>query len=340
MVAGNIADLSMAVQTTKGTPAVPGASTMSRVYLSGGGLAPVKETADLEETTSQRLRTALHVKQARVEGSPEFYARPDFLGWLLWGAMGGKATSGASDPYTHTFTLGATQPYMTLWRMLGAAKFERFADCKIKALKFHSEAGMPLKVTADIVGLSPVHQTAAEATATVEVANTFLHADAKGAFLFETVAVTRIESFDLTMDFGATLQQGDDWKGDQITEGLIAISIETREAIVDFATWNRMIFGATSPSNNAGPSPNAEMLAASGIDFTFSKRDTAGAPVTPARSLQFTATNLAIAGVSGIEANTNGDPIKATVSYKVYQPSSGSGLTAILKNSKSAYAAS
>src|SRR5687767_7451259 len=136
MPAGNIADLSMAVQTAKGTPAVPGATTMSRIYLAGGGLRAVKETADLEETSSGRLRNENFTRVIRAEGTPEAFVRPEMIGWLLWGALGAKAVTGAADPWTHTFTLANTQPYMTFWKMLGGLLFERFGDCKIVSLTF------------------------------------------------------------------------------------------------------------------------------------------------------------------------------------------------------------
>lgn len=342
MPAGNIADLSMAVQTAKGTAATPGAATMGRVYLAGGGLMAVKETADLEETGGIRLRSGNYVTGVRAAGSPEFFVRPDMIPWLLWGAMGSKATTGSSDPWTHTFTLAATQPYMTFWRMLGAALFERFADCKIASLTFHSEAGQPLRVTAEIVGLAPASQTAAQTTATVEVVAPFMHADGKSLLIFEGSPVASIDTVDLTIGTGTTTQQGDDVVPFQASEGMMDITLAVQQTLVDFALYNRMIYGSASPSNNAAPSPNVIELAGTAIvDLKYAKRDSAGAVAAPERSIEFKADRLAIASVEGIESNTNGDPLRQNVTYKVYQPSGGgSGLTAVVKNSKSAYAAS
>lgn len=341
MPAGNIADLSVAVQSAKGTPATPAASTMSRIYLTGGGIRALKETADLEETSASRLRSANFVSQVRADGSPEAYARPEMLGWLLWGAMGGLVTTGAGDPWTHTFTLANTQPYMTFWRMLGAALFEQFGDCKITSLKFMSQAGQPLKVGFDVVGLGPVWLDTAEATATVETSPTFMHADGKGQLQIESTAVSAIESFTLTIGLGTTQQQGDDIVPFQITEGMQEITVETTETIADFALYNRMVYGAATPTTGDAPSPNVvELSGAGSLDMKFSKRNDDGTDVTPERSIQFTATRLAIMSVEGIELNTNGDPLKQNVTYKVYQPSSGSGLTAVLLNGKTAYAAS
>jgi hypothetical protein len=264
------------------------------------------------------------------------------IGWLLWGALGTKATSGAADPWTHTFTMTATQPYMTFWRMLGAALFERFTDCKIASLNFHSEAGAPLRVTAEIVGLGPASQTTAMTTATVETTNTFMHADAKSLLIFEGSPVAAIDTVDLTINTNVTTQQGDDVVPFQASEGMYDVTLAVEQTLIDFALYNRMIYGAATPSNNAVPSPNVIELAGTAIiDLKYAKRDSAGAVVTPERSLEVKADRLAIAEVTGIESNTNGDPLRQAVTYKVYQPTGGgSGLTTVLKNSKSAYAAS
>lgn len=342
MPAGNIADLSMAVQAAKGTPAVPGASTMSRVYLAGGGLMAPKETADLEETGGIRLRTGNYVTQVRAAGSPEFFVRAEMIAWLLWGMFGTKATTGAGDPWTHTFTLTATQPYMTFWRMLGAALFERFADCKLASLTFHSEAGQPLRVTAEVVGLAPAFQTTAQTTATIEVTAPFMHADAKSLLIFEGSPVAAIDTVDLTITGNTTTQQGDDVVPFQASEGMYDITLSVQQTLIDFATYNRMTYGSATPSNNAVPSPNViELLGGSVVNLKYAKRDSVGAVATPERSLNFTADRLALASVEGIESNTNGDPLRQNATYKIYQPAGGgSGLTAVLKNGKSAYASS
>jgi hypothetical protein len=342
MPAGNIADTSFAVQTTKGTPATPGASTMARVYLAGGGLMAVKETADLEETGGIRLRSGNFVTKVEASGSPEFFVRPDMIGWLLWGAFGTKVTTGSADPWTHTFTLTATQPYMTFWRMLGAALFERFGDCKIASLTFHSEAGQPLRVTAEVVGLAPASQTTAMTTATVEIVAPFMHADGKSLLIFEASPVAAIDTFDLTIAANVTTQQGDDVVPFQAAEGMYDITLAVEQTLIDFALYNRMIYGTASPGANAAPSPNVvELSGASIVNMKFAKRDSAGAVASPERSLNFTADRLAISEVTGIESNTSGEPLRMAVTYKVYQPSGGgSGLTAVLKNGKTAYASS
>lgn len=333
MPAGNIADLSFDLQAVKGTAEVV---SSYRAYLAGGGFGPVREVADLEETTSSRLRNAAFISGFRAEGTPEFYVRPGFIGLMLYAAMGAKAVVGAADPYTHTFTLAATQPYLTVWRTLSGL-FERFYDVKVSSLDLSSASQGALKVSVGLLGLSGVFKSAAEVTATPETTNAFLHADGKGQFLVETVATSSINRIAIKIATGAAIAYGDDVGGDTVNEGMQTITIETEQTISDFALWNRFHYGSATPADNAIPIRDVVELAASGIDYTWSKRTAAGVPVAPARSLQFTATRLQIASISGMDPNTSGDPLKRVVTYKVYQPAAGSGLTAVLKNSIAAY---
>jgi hypothetical protein len=336
MVAGNIADLSIGIQNAQGVAA---ATPLVRAYLTGGGLMPMREVNDVEETSSARLRNTAFVANARVEGSPQHAVRPGMIVPILFGVMGAKAVSGAADPYTHTMTLAATQPYLTYWRTLGTL-FERFVDCKLRSAVFESTAGGILSVTTEVLGLAPAFQTTANTTATPETTNTFVHADLEGQILVETVAVSRIRRVAISIASGAEISFGDKVTGDAVDEGMHEITIETEQTISNFAEWNRYHYGTTTPTNNAPPIRDPIELAGSGVDVKWSKRTSAGAVASPERSLQFTATRLQIAAIEGQEVNTSGTPITRTVRYKVYQPAAGSGLTAIVKNATATYAAS
>lgn len=332
MPAGNVADLAFALQAAKGTGA---AASQHRTYHTGGGVAPMRDIADIEETTGGRLRSTAYVQQARAEGSPQMVARPNFLGLLLYAGMGAKAVTGIADPYTHTFTLASSQPWVTVWRMLQNGLFEKFTDCKVVGLHFASEAGGLLQVTADILGLTPSYLAAHEATVGVEITNAFIHSDGVGQLQVEGVAVASIESFSLDITGGHQLQQGDSVTGYDISEGMFDITLSTRQLLSDFALWNRLHYGAAAPAAGTTPTRNILELAGTpaGIDFKFER------PGTPERSVEFQAPRLQVLGIEGVEPNTNGDPLKQTVNYKVYSPAAGSGLTAILMNNVASYTA-
>lgn len=335
MVAGNVADLSFALQTAKGTPSAAG---QHRIYLTGGNVAAQRDFADLEETSGSRLRTGGYIQQARAGGSPSAYVRPNWIGLALYGALGAKAVTGAADPWTHTFTPALVQPWLTFWRMQGGLLFERFTDCKISQLILRSAAGGALTAEMGVVGLGGASKTAAEASVTVELSPTFMHSDGKGLFLVETVPVASIESVTVTINTGVELQQGDSITAYDAAEGLLDITIETVQAVSDFSLWNRVHYGSATPADNAPMTPNVIELAGTGIDFGWAKRQADGTTlVAPERSLHVTATRLQIRPPTGLDPNTTGDPLKQTVSYRVYEPAAGAAFSAILKNSKSSY---
>jgi hypothetical protein len=336
MPAGNIADLAIGLQAAKGTASIV---SSVRTYLMDGGLAPVRETADVEETSGGRLRNTAYVKSIRGEGSPKIAVRPGVIGMLLYGAMGAKAVTGSSDPWTHTFTLAATQPYLTFWRSLSGL-FERFADCKITSLNFESTSGGILACTVGIVGLQPVFKSTIEPTGAAETTEPFLHMDGKGQFLVETVPVASISAARVNFATGVAATWGDSIQPDQAAEGMQEVVIEAEQTITNYAEWNRFHYGTATPSDNAVPTPVIVELAGSGIDFKWSKRTTTGTVATPERSLDISATRVQILAVEGQDSNNDGTPIKRTVRYKVYTPASGSGLTAVLKNGTASYAAS
>lgn len=338
MPAGNTADISFAVQTTKGTAAT---TPLIRAYLASGGVAPERTVNDVEETSSGRLRNSTFVSQARSAGTPAFWVRPQVIAPLLWAALGTKVTTGAGDPWTHTFTLAATQPYCTLWRTL-ATLYERFIDCKISSINIGSGAGGLLRAEVGIVGGANAFLTAANATATPDPAVPWTHMDGKGQFLVEGVAISAISAARVNIGLGVDTAQGDALTPDSVNEAMQDITIETEQIVQDFTLWNRWHYGSATPTNLAPPTPTVlELTGASAIDFKWATRDAAGAVAAPERSLQLVATRVQVTNIAGIEANAGGDPLARTVTYRVVQPAGAtSGLTAIVKNGVTAYAAS
>jgi hypothetical protein len=330
MPAGNVADLAFALQPEKGAAAL---ASQYRTYHTGGGVAPMRDINDIEETTGSRLRNAAYVSQTRAEGSPQMVVRPNFLGLLLYGGMGAKAVAGGSDPYTHTFTLFESLPWLTVWRMLASGLNEKFTDCKVVGLHFNSEAGGLLQVTADILGLAPSYLDAHEDTASVETTNAFIHADGEGALQIEGDPVASIETFSLDIVNNGALQQGDAVTGYDITEGMLDITWSSRLALLDFELWNRYHYGTANPADGATPTRDILELGAGGLNYKFTR------PGSPERSLAFSADRVQVQDIGGIEPNANGDPLKYEVTYKVYEPATGSGLTAVLKNNVAEYPA-
>lgn len=331
MPAGNIADLAIALQAAKGTAA---SASQHRTYTTGGGVAPMRDVADIEETTGLRLRNASWVQNTRAEGSPQLVARPKIVGLLLYGALGTKAVTGAGDPYTHTFTPATTLPWLTVWRMLASGLFERFEDCKVVGLHFSSEAGGLLQVTADILGLTPSRLAAAEATAAVETVDAFIHADGSGQLQIEGAPVATIETFQLDILNNGALQQGDSVAGYDVSDQMLDITWTSRMALTDFALWDRFHYGDATPSGGEEPTRDVLELGAGYLDYKFER------PGTPERSIQFiSGDRVQVQQIAGVEPNTDGAPLKYEVTYKIYQPTTGAALTAKVLNSQATYPA-
>lgn len=330
MVAANIADIAWAVQGSKGSGA---SSSVFRCYLAGGD-QPHSETVkeDFEETTGGQMRSDSYISQVSVAGSPEMFLMPDMIGSLLYGILGAKSVSGASDPYTHIFTAATSLPYWTFWRMLANGLFEKLTDCKIVGLRIHGESGKPLRVTPRIMGLSPSFLTAAEATATLEKTNRFLHYDGSGALLVEGAAAASISSFDIDIDRGGALQPGDSLTPTDVTESLFNITVTTDQLVSDFALWNRLHYGSASPSNAAAPTSSPLELAGSpaGFEFTWTR-------VPTTRTLKVAIPRVQVEPFDQ-QPSTGADPLRRQVTYKAFAPTGGgSPLTATLKNSKTSY---
>jgi uncharacterized membrane protein len=331
VVAQGVFSIAFAKQSAKGTPAT---TATYAVPLVGGNIMPVRTASDLEETTTTRLRAQSFVENVSVEGEPEYAVRLSSLGLLLYAAMGAKAVTGAADPYTHTFTLANSQPWLTFWRMAADLVYERFTDVKTN-LTITSEAGQPVRASFSLQGLtntsltSATHTTALASVIT-DNGDALMHYDGAGAFLVETVAVSSIERIVLSINNNYTLQQGDSITGYDVSEGMRDITIETTQAITDAALYNRFHYGTASPTSGTAANANTLELASSGIDFKWTQ-------TAASRSLQFTATKLQVTDIGGWEPGTGNDPYKQTTTYKVYQPSSGSGLTAVVLNGVATY---
>jgi hypothetical protein len=338
MVASNVADLALALQATKGTPA---AAAQFRMLLTGGNVGPKRDTADLEETSGSRLKSQAITKGVTVAGSPVFYVRPGFIGALLYAALGAKATTGSVAPYSHVFTVADELPWLTLWRMLGDDLIERFSDSKLKSLTIESKSGEALKATAEVLGCTVGGNATSQSAIDVEIVDTFMHSDGRGALKFEGSAVSSISDIKVKIATGAVAMPGDSLGPDTIAEGMLEITIDTTQTLADFALWNRLHYGDDSPAANAIPTSDVLELAEDGLEFTWTKRADDGTTATPERSLKLSAKRLIVSDISGVEPDAGGAPLKMGVSYKVYEPTDpdDEAFTATLKNATAAYTA-
>lgn len=330
--AGNDYDIGIALQSAQGVAAD---DSQFRTFITAGGFGPVKESTPIEETTDERILSDDYVSGVRSEGGPQIVVRPKIIGLLLYAAMGTKAVAGAGDPYTHTITIAKRLPYLTVWTRLGDdvdGLFTKHIDCKVASLNLESAANGLLMATVNLIGVSPRHADAAEATAAIEAAGTaFLHADGSGALQIESTPVATIENQSVLIDNGVALQVGDSVEAYAATEARQTITITTTQLVQNFDLWRRYVYGNASPTDGDAPSRDVLELTG-GIDFKWTR------PGSPERSIQIQAPRV-LAAPATVDPNVNGDPLKYTVTHNVRRPASGSALTAIVKNGVASYPA-
>jgi Phage tail tube protein len=336
VIAGNQFDIGIALQSAKGVTVLD-ANIQYRMPVTGGGLSGDKVINPIEETSSGRLRNTTYVAAINVDGSPSVAARPTYLGLLLFGIFGTKVTSGAADPWTHTYTLNSSQPYFTMWKRIGAEAgggyYEKYRDCKITSLAFASSAEGIVVCTPTIMGLRVFNEIAAATAVQVDIGSqVFAHHHGDGSMLLETVVVGSINDLTITLGGEGERIRGTSLYGSEIAEGMRAIVIDTT-MLVDWSLVKRVIYGSAAPAADAAPSAAPLELAATGLDFKYV------IPGTPERSLQFTAPRVQTR-VDPVDPNTDGSTLMMTAHHEILQPAAGgSGITAVLKNGVTAYPA-
>lgn len=152
----------------------------------------------------------------------------------------------------------------------------------------------------------------------------------------EMTVLSTARRITLTINNNASRWQGDALLAEEVVEGMLDVTIETEQRVdaVNRDLWNRFHYGTESPTVGASPTPEVVELAAGGLN---AKWTAVPASPGPERSLQLRAPRLQISGISGFEPGTGQDPYVGTVTYKVYAPASGSGLTAVLLNGVASY---
>lgn len=326
-----IGEIALAIQSAKGSPA---ASSTQR-----------SNVIALDRFPPYSLNSNPEVRSTRIEGAPwvpagaggtatnfAIVVRPKIIGAILYAALGAKSVSGASDPFTHTFTMGTTLPFLTAWRHFAGIVDGRASDVRISRLVLSAKAGGVVTCVASIVGAPVAYRTAQETTAAIETADFFLHRHGAGALLVEGSSFSTIDAWTLTIDTGVSLMQSLAGPIPRL-QGKLAISLQISHRVTDASLWKRMIYGSSSPANLAAPATGPLTLGGSpvGVQFTLT------AAASPERSLRIAIPQVALGPIDGLEPDDQWRPIEQETSLRAYAPAAGSPITATLKNSQSSY---
>jgi Phage tail tube protein len=317
-----LADYGFALQTAKGSPV---ASATFRVPAAGGTLQPVTEYATQGLTTPNALDGSGYVARASAQGDVVVFPRPSPLGLLLYGALGAKSVSGASDPWTHTFTPAITKPWLTFWRGLGGTLFERYADCKIAKLVIAGKAGAPLTVTASIVGITARRRTSAQ-SATIDTSIPFLHSDGQGALLLNGAASSRVDDWRLTIDTGCHLEDG--INAMTVVDGTMSVIFDVARISPDTGFYDGQHYGNTAPADNTDAT--TALFSFTGFDLTFTR-------VATTRTLRLEASRTELISPPSFQPNPSHPTARDEMSFRVYDGGVTPTIRATLKNAVSAY---
>ena len=221
---------------------------------SGGAIAPniAQEKDDL--TSGQRSSSSVYRSGAEPGTSILGRANLASMGMVLWGALGGKAVTGASAPYTHTFKLANTLPSFTLFEIIpdGAGiDVPRLAGAKVDSLELSWTGNGPLKVSASYKGRALSFGASGTASVTDETSLTTNFIPAGGTFKLSvdsgTPATALIKSGTITLTNKLVQQQ---YSG-TITPG--AVDAGWHDAICTFVLvpddidlWRTTVTGTSS----------------------------------------------------------------------------------------------
>lgn len=136
------------------------------------------------------------------------YARPVLAAQLIAYMLGSVTISGTTDPYTHTITRDERQ-YLTVERKLYDSLVQRISDCKINTVTLSANAGQPITMNINGVGVSTALRTT-ELTPSYSTDAPFLFYHGAGRFKYATTADENVRSFSVTFSMIEQAEQIDD----------------------------------------------------------------------------------------------------------------------------------
>jgi Phage tail tube protein len=315
---GNVATFGFAKQTVKGTPA---ATPAIKTKFVGGNIKPDRVMGRLVETAGTRDVGPSYTSRSGVSGNPSMYARPDDLASLSLYALGTNVDSGTNPNYTHTATPADTDlPWLTIFKMLaattgGSAILERFTDCKVDKMTLRGQAGQPLEVALDIVGITPTFLAANDGVA-VTVQSPFVYDQltvSKGG-----ASVLTVDAFEIIVENNLQVMMGngaitpyDVFPGERKVSGFITLLYENTD---NYRTFHYGTTGGTAASR-----------------LVFAEQLILTATVNA--NLSFAATiNSATYTDVPVEPSAAGDPIMSQMAFEAEPNPGGSLATFVTKN--------
>lgn len=160
MSAGVLSQISVAKESTWGTPVVP---TKSIPVDPTGGMNVNNDMQYVSSIKAQIAKnSASFIGKRSYTGDFTFDAFGDYLGYFLLSALGTDTPtlhSGETTVYDHVFSENVTKPSLTIEQAL-SENTRRFTGCITTQLKFEYKVGETVKVTASQIAKGQAPSTA------------------------------------------------------------------------------------------------------------------------------------------------------------------------------------
>lgn len=262
-MAPNAYDFQVAKQTDKATPATNPAYWLR--CLSGSKLKPARNLSTAMDGAGTRANDGVaFVSGVAAGGTLNMMVNEKMLGFWLWAALGTDTVTGAADPYSHALTINQTGalPYLSVFAHNGPLR-ELYSAGKVDKLTL-SVAGEGdnrlAKVSVDLKFIgAPLFKTGAPAVPSVSEGDVvYLWDHAKSAWVIDSVACAFISEYILEINNNLAVVPGDDIVGYELVEQLCTVTTTTKTYAADAAKYNKMVYGAASPTDGTGVSTDIQ----------------------------------------------------------------------------------
>lgn len=294
--------------------------------IESGTVGNIPITQDRAPLTSAYRASSYYERTESAGGGGDFSMRAHAksIGLWLYGALGGKAVTGAG-PYTHTFTDATSLPYLTLFDKKQTSIINAIKDCRVDKLEFSWDKAGAVKVDVGIMGTTP--DFAATFTPVVDDQEAAYFLAGGGTFKLDTDSATpvtaKVTSGKISIQNGIEpVQLSASILPDEQMDGQLLVDWElTVVPDTDLADWRTVVTGSSSGTTIS----EAPVLGSGEVQFNQSTN-----------SLKFTSTRVAwLADIP--ESDAAGGPVELALKGQASRPSGGNTLTAVLVNGQATY---
>lgn len=144
----------IALQASRDTPATE--PKYMHGLTGGSPFGANRSIANTPVACGSRSPSDARVDSIELTPSIQSLCYPDVFGLYLLAAMGNvtsAAVEGQEGYYKHTFTMGQTIPYCTIWSQIGVDNFTRTDGCKLGTLQIDATGNEHLSMQADFQGI-------------------------------------------------------------------------------------------------------------------------------------------------------------------------------------------